>query len=343
MATKKNFSDSLSRGLRRENDLRTRVDDRFEKADHVLSDRPNGLLEPSSQRPVSGHLPPAVEALISGASVKKRFVRLPLQALVSNPLNSRSFYSPEAISARAASIQKEGQLVPVLVTPNPERAGEYFLIDGHYRRQAMQALGRTDIECCVLEQLAPIDFYRLSKALNHERESESVLDVALGLKRLREQGIARTDEDLVSIAGENASKISKLLALLDLPSSVQELMHEHPQTFGINIAYELALYLKASDTAATDALAKRIVAESLTFRKVEALRKALEQGIKSKKQLSRQYRLRDEGGQDLGTLKEWDSGRVVLDIRFDDTSKREALVDELRRRLGADAHARLDT
>jgi ParB family chromosome partitioning protein len=374
MAGKKNFSGSLVKGINRDGMMRASLDDRFSRAEQLISARPNGLLVPSPleettvtdvdpastsasgdahmadgvslpsapslpANPASQGRPSDVQnrlGELSAKGVRQRFASLPIELLQSNPLNSRSYYNPEAIEARAVSIQKEGQLVPVLVTPDAHQPGKYLLIDGHYRRLAMQSIGRKQMDCCILEDLQPVDFYRLSKALNHEREGETVLDVALGLQKLKDQGIATSDEDLVSIAGENATKISKLLSLLDLPISIKEIIQEHPQHFGINTAYELTLYQKASDTRMTEQLARRIVDESLTFRKVESIRKNAELGKRPKKQLSRQYKITASDGKELGTLKEWDSGRVVLDIKFNDSKQRDALLNDIKSQFGLD-------
>lgn len=356
MAGKKNFSGSLVKGVSRDGAMRAALDDRFSRAEQLIGAQPNGLLAPASTSsdasiatattpaPVSSANAPAAPSLLadslsqlSAKGVRQRFVTLPIDALQSNPLNSRSYYNPEAIEARAVSIQKEGQLVPVLVTPDARHPGKYLLIDGHYRRLAMQSIGRKQMDCCILEDLQPVDFYRLSKALNHEREGETVLDVALGLQKLKDNGIAQSDEDLVSIAGENATKISKLLSLLDLPPLVKETIQEYPAQFGINTAYELTLYQKASDIRATEQLARRIVDENLTFRKVESIRKNAELGKRPKKQLSRQYKIVASDGRELGTLKEWDSGRVVLDIKFDDPKKRDLLLNDIKSQFGLDS------
>ncbi|WP_429499757.1 ParB/RepB/Spo0J family partition protein [Robbsia andropogonis] len=366
MAGKKNFSGSLVKGINRDGAMRASLDDRFSRAEELISEKPNGLLSSSPSNPNDAvnsegriHNDAAPLTLISSAAtasptpahptaladsldnlaakgVRQRFAALPIEAIQRNPLNSRSYYNPEAIEARAVSIQKEGQLVPVLVTPDAHRPGKYLLIDGHYRRLAMQSIGRKQMDCCILEDLQPVDFYRLSKALNHEREGETVLDVALGLQKLKDNQIAMTDEDLVSIAGENATKISKLLSLLELPSPVKETIQEHPHHFGINTAYELTLYQKATDGRMTEQLARRIVDESLTFRKVESIRKNAELGKRPKKQLSRQYKIVASDGRELGTLKEWDSGRVVLDVKFNDQKQRDALLTDIKSQFGLD-------
>ena len=44
---------------------------------------------------------------------------------------------------------------------------------------------------------------------------------------------------------------------------------------------------------------------------------------------SRQYKLQ-AGGQEVGVLKDWDDGRVVLEIRLEDQKRREALVEMLK-------------
>ena len=373
MAGKKNFSGSLVKGINRDGAMRASLDDRFSRAEQLISAKPNGLLAPSGEREgsaadIRNGSTPAVTGVhsvdstpgqtafrstaplnapgqsdvqnrlgqLSAKGVRQRFTALPIELLQSNPLNSRSYYNPEAIEARAVSIQKEGQLVPVLVTPDTTQPGKYLLIDGHYRRLAMQSIGRKQMDCCILEDLQPVDFYRLSKALNHEREGETVLDVALGLQKLKDQRIAASDDDLVSIAGENATKISKLLSLLDLPTPVKDTIQEHPHHFGINTAYELTLYQKATDTRMTEQLAHRIVNESLTFRKVESIRKNAELGKRPKKQLSRQYKIVASDGRELGTLKEWDSGRVVLDIKFNDQKQRDALLNDIKSQFGLD-------
>lgn len=45
---------------------------------------------------------------------------------------------------------------------------------------------------------------------------------------------------------------------------------------------------------------------------------------------------RTTGGVEIGTLKEWDSGRILLDIKLDDPSKKEAHLAALRVQFGMD-------
>ena len=73
---------------------------------------------------------------------------------------------------------------------------------------------------------------------------------------------------------------------------------------------------------------------------VEAIRKHAQEGKARKiKEISRQYKIRSDAGQLLGTIKEWDSGRVVLDVQVNDRGAREALVETLKARFGLEKTA----
>jgi len=48
---------------------------------------------------------------------------------------------------------------------------------------------------------------------------------------------------------------------------------------------------------------------------------------------ARQYRI-GTGSSQIGTIKEWDSGKVMLEVKLDDPAKRAELVLDLRKRFG---------
>ncbi|CAG9184381.1 ParB/RepB/Spo0J family partition protein [Cupriavidus respiraculi] len=333
MATKgkKNFLDSLEAGAERDQAIRqTAALDRFDRVDDVLSGRTNLLQtgEGTSAKPSSANESFHVETLVAEGRASSRYARIPLDLIDDNPLNSRKFYDENKVKARAASIAAEGQMVPAPVAPNPTKQGRYTLIDGHYRKKALLHLNHSDMECRILEGLSPVDFYKLAHLLNNEREQESILDVAFSYRQLLNAGIAKTDEELVPIVGESKAKISKMLALVELPQSVLDVITENPDAFGVSVGYELTLYNKVAGEDKTAELAQRIAAERLPFTKVEAIRKKAEEGTRAKRNTSRQYKIM-RAGQPIGTLKEWDNGRVTVDMTFDDPAKREAYVASL--------------
>jgi ParB family chromosome partitioning protein len=77
----------------------------------------------------------------------------------------------------------------------------------------------------------------------------------------------------------------------------------------------------------------RTVEEDLSSRSLEAIRAKLEHAKpRKKKEVSRQYRIKS-GQAQIGFIKEWDSGRVALDVTLADPKERDALVEELKRRF----------
>ncbi len=238
---------------------------------------------------------------------------------------------------RAASIATHGQKTPGLAAPDPSRPGHYILIDGHYRKRALASAGKLEMECFVENDLSDLDFYRLSFMLNEQRSDQSALDNAIAWRQLLDEGKVQKEEDICELTGISAGTVNKTLALLRLPESVLSVMRERPNAIGIAAGYELTLYYKLAGEDRTRELATRIMTDGLSSREVESIRKQVQEGKSRKvKEISRQYKIRTDGGQLLGTIKEWDSGRVMLDVQLSDRSAREALVEALKARFGLD-------
>lgn len=81
-------------------------------------------------------------------------------------------------------------------------------------------------------------------------------------------------------------------------------------------------------------MVNRIIEEDLSSREVSAIPAKLDTGEKRKpKETSRQYKIQHIG-QQIGSLKEGDSGKVVLEVVLADPKERAALVAELRPPFG---------
>lgn len=317
MAAEKNRSDSL---------------DRFARAEAAISQHPNGLLQ--ARQPEQ---PAAFSAESAETENSRSLVRILLTHLHDNPLNARRIYDPAVVQERAASIATHGQKTPGLAAPDPSRPGHYILIDGHYRKRALASAGKLEMECFVENDLTDLDFYRLSFMLNEQRSDQSALDNAIAWRQLLDEGKVQKEEDICELTGISAGTVNKTLALLRLPESVLAVMRERPNAIGIAAGYELTLYFKLAGEDRTRELATRIMTDGLSSREVESIRKQAQEGKSRKvKEISRQYKIRTDAGQLLGTIKEWDSGRVMLDVHLSDRSAREALVEALKARFGLD-------
>ncbi|MHA7684416.1 ParB/RepB/Spo0J family partition protein [Cupriavidus sp. PET2-C1] len=336
MATKlKSLKAGMLAGMAAE---KTRGDaiDRFARAEAAISQHPNGLLQVRAREP-SPIFSAESESEEEGGRI---LMKVPLAQLHDNPFNARRIYDPVVVQERAASIATHGQKTPGLATPDLARPGHYILIDGHYRKRALASAGKLEMECFIESNLNDLDFYRLSFLLNEQRSDQSALDNAIAWRQLLDEGKVQKEEDICELTGMSAGTVNKTLALLRLPESVLGVMRERPSAIGIATGYELTLYCKIVGEDRTRDLATRIMAEGLSSREVEAIRKHAQEGKARKiKEISRQYKIRSDAGQLLGTIKEWDSGRVVLDVQVSDRGAREALVETLKARFGLEKTA----
>lgn len=342
MATKlKNLRAGMLAGMAAE---KTRSDtlDRFARAEAAIARHPNGLLPNPTNPAAIGAETLRAETTFSAESAPlesdgRVLKRIPLAQLHDNPFNARRIYDPAVVQERAASIATHGQKTPGLAAPDPARPGHFILIDGHYRKRALAAAGKHEMECFVETDLSDLDFYRLSFLLNEQRSDQSALDNAIAWRQLLDEGKVQKEEDICELTGMSAGTVNKTLALLKLPESVLMAMRERPSAIGIAAGYELTLYCKHAGEDRTRELVQRIMTEGLSSREVEAIRKQVQEGKSRKvKEISRQYKIRTSSGELLGTIKEWDSGRVVLDVQLSDRDAREALLESLKGRFGLD-------
>jgi ParB family chromosome partitioning protein len=301
---------------------------------------------PTTPAPVAAARPGAAEssfraetALSTGPTSPAGVLRVPIARVHDNPYNARRLYSQELVKERAASIAAEGQKVPAAAVRHPERPGEYILIDGQYRKRALQFLGRADIDILLEDAASHKDMYRLSRLYNKQRDDGSAYDDALVWQQMLVDQVVSDQDELAELAGVSKSVMSKTLGLLKLPETVLQRIQDRPQAVGSAMGYELYLLSKAAPVAEVMRVLDEVFAGGITTKEVEALRSRLEKGVRRKtKELSRQYKIRS-GAAQIGVLKEWDSGKVSLEVRVVDPKERLELIEELKRRFGLSEQA----
>jgi len=315
------------------------LQDRFSKASALMKGQEGGLLvKPPSKivpatnsRSIENAVSPIKPEMFIGS---RQVQQIPIEFLLDNPYNARQIYSAEIVRERASSIATQGQLQPALVTSFSAAPGFYYLIDGHYRKKGHQHLGKTEMDCIVHPITNEIDFYRLSFACNQEHTSQSALDNALSWSKLLTDKKVEKEEALVELTGLSWGTINKTLAILKLSKHTLDALEEHPEKFGVAVAYEIYLFEKAAGSEAGVEMTKRVIAEDLSSRDIAKIREALvTKHPRKTKDISRQYKI-SRGDVQLGFIKDWDSGRVLLDVRVDDSIQRDVLVEELKKRFG---------
>ncbi|RKP49750.1 ParB/RepB/Spo0J family partition protein [Pararobbsia silviterrae] len=336
-AKTQNRRDLLRASLKAETDS---VEKRFAAAEAAMERAPAGLAGAfaGSGRGASTTFSAESEVtapaeVLAPKSDGRPLVKLPLDRVVDNPFNARQIYNHEVVKERAASIATHGQRVPALACEDWRRPGFYILIDGHYRKRAIQAAGKNEIECLIEPITSDIELYRMSFLLNAERNAQSSLDNALAWQRLLTEKKVDSEEALVELTGLSWGTVNKTLALLKLPANALDKLREHPAKFGVAVGYEVFLFAKSAPEEDVVTLMQRIVDEDLSSRELESLRKKRQaKPARKPKEVSRQYKIRS-GNAQVGFIKEWDSGKVAFEVHLPDARERDALVEELKRRF----------
>jgi ParB family transcriptional regulator, chromosome partitioning protein len=307
---------------------------RFAKADLILGTQSNQhtgdplAFARAARQPIT--VEPSMVELVDPQQGRVTH-KISVHKLEDNPYNARQIYDSNEIVKLAASLATHGQLVPGLAVPNTEKLGYYLLVDGHYRKRALKYAGKTEMDCFLDSPKTSLELYRTSFMLNEQRNAQSTLDNALAWRRLLKDKTVTKEEDLCELTGFSWGQINKTLALLKLPETVIDRMQEHPGTFGVAMGYELYLYNKAAGEVECLKLVDRVLAEGLSYRDVETIRKKLQAGAQRKrKEVSRQHKIYLQG-QQVGVIKDWDTGRILVDLRIQDPEKQQEIVDSLRR------------
>lgn len=331
--------------------------DRFSRARQIVAEQPSGISPP----PVTASKPSPAAPAESGAAGP---VITTTDNVVDNAFNARHSYSELRVTELSASIAQRGQLSPALActtarvreliaAESKESAvskllrnlldstpAVYMMIGGHYRKKAISRLPDPKIELKLVTVATLLDLYSLSYIENDEREDTTPLDDALSWQNLLDTGIAKNHDEISRATKKPRTTIVKTLAILKLPASVLEIFREAPEKYTLTAGYQLSQLAPHLQSPALEELARKIIAEEVSTRDLEDKLKAFgdEKPARKPREISRQHKILVEGSE-IGVIKEWDTGRVTLDIKLADQAEREILVAELRKRFGLEVDA----
>lgn len=325
MALKKDMlTAGLKKGIAGEQE---KAASRFDAADAAMAGRTGGLATPQS-------VPTSKPPFTGESSPGKRIETVPIDLIDSNPYNARRIYSQERIRELAGHIATDKQMVPALAVLNPNSPGRYILIDGEYRKRAAKLANIGTLDLMIEPFMTHAKLYRLSYMLNEERSPQTTLDNAMAWRHLLDSGTVTKEEDIAALTGQSPATVNKTLAALNLPKAVIDRISESPASFGVSIAYELSLLFKTAGEDQTVDAVKRVLTDGWGRRDLEELRKRLEHPKpRKKKDVSRQYKIKDAQGHQKGFIKEWDNGKIMLEVTLADHKACESLVDELKKRF----------
>ena len=179
-----------------------------------------------------------------------------------NPFQPRTDFDQEALKELSESIKVQGIIQPITVRKLNNNS--FQLISGERRFQASKLGGLEKVPAYI--RMAD-DQQMLEMALieNIQRQDLNAMEVALSYQRL----LAECDlkqEELGDRVGKKRSTVNNYLRLLKLPPDIQAAVRDGR----ISMGHARAL-ISVEDTAFQLELLKKIFAEDLSVRKVEAL------------------------------------------------------------------------
>jgi ParB family chromosome partitioning protein len=282
--------------------------------------------DPARTNNVSPPLSPATDTA-------GEFIEVPLDLVDPNPFNARTVYRPERIKEMQASLAANGQETPGTATI---RNGRYILGAGHYRRLGLLANGAPTMLLRIKKNLTDQQLYELSYRENAEREGQSAFDNAMSWKKLIAEKVYSSETEIEHATGLSLSTVNKTMSIAKLDPQILDIVQSNPVAFGLSVLYEILQLqtiggVDVALTATNDVLNEKVSRRELEARRIQL---AMPKKPRKQKEMSRTYKL-DAGGTSFGTLKEWDNGKLLLDVVINDDAQRRKLMDLVAAELGS--------
>ena len=282
---------------------------------------------------------PRISQFEQETSGKTVTLEMPVTSLRPGRYQPRRNVSEESLAELADSIREQGVLQPLVVrvisTPiEVPDATTHEIVAGERRWRAAQVAGLSTVPVVVREL---DDQSALAVALieNLQREDLNPIDQAQSLSRLADE-FALTHEQVAKAVGRSRSSVSNLMRLLDLQSEVKDLLAQG----GIDMGHARALL--ALDAKRQLAMARRVVARSLSVREVEeAVRRLLaapDAAERAKRPVDMQARwLQQQIAKELGrkiAIRPGKDENYNLQVEFHDLAELQEALRRIEELLG---------
>ncbi|WP_297370364.1 ParB/RepB/Spo0J family partition protein [Acidocella sp.] len=199
----------------------------------------------------------AVPTTVTAAGVQ----HLPVDVLEPSPFQPRQEMDETALQELADSIAQRGILQPLLVRPNPGKAGHYQIIAGERRWRASQRVKLHEVPV-LIRPLSDTDAMAAGLVENLQREDLNAIEEAEGYKRLIEE-FRLSQQALGEAVGKSRAHIGNVMRLLGLPEAVRIMLRQGELSAG----HARALLTHPEPVQA----AREVVKRGLSVRQTEAL------------------------------------------------------------------------
>lgn len=201
---------------------------------------------------------------------EKNTESISISLIIPNEWQPRREFDPEALKTLADSIQEHGVVQPVIVR---KKESGYELIAGERRLRAAQMAGLSDIPALVRDYTDQ-ETAEIALIENLQREDLNPLEEGLAYQRMINE-YRFTQEKMAALIGKSRSYVTNMMRLLELPEEVKDLLLGRKLTAG-----QARPLLGLGTPAEQIALARRIVAEDLSARRIEEILRREKEGRK---------------------------------------------------------------
>jgi ParB family chromosome partitioning protein len=163
-----------------------------------------------------------------------------ISKLIHNPFQPRIEMGSNELSELVQSIEKNGLLQPILVTPNHN--GKYTILAGHRRAEAFKILGKEKIPCMLKNDVSRQDMAVFAIAENAVRVDLNPIEFAISIRHLLDEGVVESQNKLAENIGLSKGHVSKLMSILKLPADIIKIIKED----NYNIVYILSILNKVA-------------------------------------------------------------------------------------------------
>ena len=265
---------------------------------------------------------------------KQGLTEIPIEQIGPGPFQPRKQIDESQLNELAQSIKVQGVIQPIVVRERAiadSHTGVRFeIIAGERRWRATQIAGLENIPA-VIRTIADSEAVAVALIENIQRENLNPLEEANAFQRLIIE-YEMSHQEVANSVGRARASITNALRLLDLPSSVQELVNKKMLTMG----HARAL-LSIQDRGMQLEVANLIVEKGLSVREAEGLvRKIVE-----KKKPSQQKTMVDPDIQRLEkdltnrlgarvSIKHRKTGSGTLSIKYSSSDELEGILSKIR-------------
>jgi ParB family transcriptional regulator, chromosome partitioning protein len=220
---------------------------------------------------------PSVDATVS---------RVDPKLIAPNPLNPRRFFNQAALDILQTSIHEVGILVPLIVYPDPERSGEFVLLDGERRWTCALRLGLDVVPVNVIPPPTSLENVLRMFNIHAVREEWPLISIALSLQQVISDSGEDREARLAELTGLTRGTVRRAKKLLNLPLEELALIQSEAELDREQQVHREDLYLEVSDADAAirrhlPSLAERYPREDVIRQLVRKREESEGQGYKA--------------------------------------------------------------